>query len=71
MRFPEIITDGTNGTLIPPNDPESMANAILNMLKNSETLKTIGETNQHKAKSLFRTEVMTQKLIDLYKELLI
>jgi glycosyltransferase involved in cell wall biosynthesis len=45
----EIIKDGVNGFIIPPNDTESLANKMNWVLENRETLKEIRVNNQAKA----------------------
>ncbi|MFT5387698.1 MAG: glycosyltransferase involved in cell wall biosynthesis [Candidatus Omnitrophota bacterium] len=66
---PEILTDNINGKLIPPNNAQSLADAILSLMNDTKRLKVIGEANQNKALSLFTKEIMQQKVTTLYKEL--
>ncbi|MFM1754934.1 MAG: hypothetical protein RLZZ236_1873 [Bacteroidota bacterium] len=45
----EIIEDGINGFIIPPNDSVSLANKMIWVMDNRDTAQTIGARNQKKA----------------------
>ncbi len=47
--IPESLTDEKEGILVPPNDPESLAQGIIRMLKNPETAKNYGTAGRKKA----------------------
>jgi glycosyltransferase involved in cell wall biosynthesis len=49
-----VVVDGFNGRIIPPNDPEALAEAILDFYNNPEQLKAMGEnfTWEHYRKRL-------------------
>lgn len=50
---PEIVEDGFNGFLTTPNDPASLANAILRILDDSELLRDMGENGRRRALEKF------------------
>lgn len=63
----EIIDDPANGTLVPASDPEALANAILELLDDSDRCTIIGETNARKARLEFSRETMAERFLDLYR----
>lgn len=64
----EIVKNNYNGLVIPPNNPELMASAILKILNNSE-LKTNLEKNAYLlAQQELSFDYMMQKTINLYQK---
>ncbi|NPV27284.1 MAG: glycosyltransferase family 4 protein [Firmicutes bacterium] len=59
----EIVIDGETGFLVPPGEPDRLANAIIMALKQRETLskKAVQYVNQH-----FSIEAMGRKVLDVY-----
>ena len=46
--LPEVVTDGVNGLLIPPQDPEALAQALARLLDDPALAKKLGENaRQH------------------------
>ncbi|MCD6519629.1 MAG: glycosyltransferase [Anaerolineae bacterium] len=43
VALPEIVRDGYNGLIVPPNKPEEMAQAILRLLRNPSLAKEMGQ----------------------------
>lgn len=67
--IPEIITDGFNGILVPPQDELALANAILNLIENKELRRRIGESALENRKE-FDISVTVERNIALYQQLL-
>ena len=44
--IPEIIRDGYNGCLVPPNDPQALAQGILNLAKDADVRRRMGENGR-------------------------
>lgn len=65
----DIVTDET-GILVPVNDPESLANAILLLMHHPETRKTMGQAGNKRVKQFFTIEKTLGKIYDVYDELL-
>ncbi|MDN5312645.1 MAG: hypothetical protein PWQ68_1618 [Thermoanaerobacteraceae bacterium] len=63
----EIITDGIDGFLVPPNEPHLFANAIEQAILNKKTISIQSRKSIEKKYSL---EVMGENLIKIYNELL-
>ena len=47
--LPEAITDGVEGLLVPPNDSEALAEAIVNILNNEDIAERMGRAGKKKA----------------------
>ena len=64
------IIDGYNGSLVPPRDPEAIAQKILELAENPEKTKEMGKKARQLAEEKFNIEIRTKMIITLYKELL-
>jgi glycosyltransferase involved in cell wall biosynthesis len=64
------IIDGYNGFLVPPRDPEAIAQKILELLENPEKTKEMGKKARQLAEEKFDIEIRVKKIVTLYKELL-
>ena len=66
----EAITDGKNGFLVPVEDDAAAAEKLLALLRNPERAVEIGECGRSSVQTRFSAEVMIQKLIAVYRDLL-
>ncbi len=66
----EMIQDGVTGYLVPPSDSQSMANAIINLLRNPEKAMAMGVAGREVVKEKFTVETMVKKYEELYFSLL-
>ena len=66
----EAITDGKNGFLVPVEDNAAAAEKLLALLRNPERAVEIGECGRSSVQTRFSAEVMIQKLIAVYRDLL-
>jgi glycosyltransferase involved in cell wall biosynthesis len=64
------IIDGYNGSLVPPRDPEAIAQKILYLSENPEKTKEMGKKARQLAEEKFNIEIRVKKIVTLYKELL-
>ena len=67
---PEIVIDGETGTLIPPEDPDKLAEAIIYHLENPEISKKMGEMGYERVGIYFSLSQMLDKVMNIYKEVL-
>ena len=67
---PEVVADGINGRLVPPGNPEILARAILNMIAQPETLKTMGEQGRALVLGKFTFERQWSQYEQLFDEIL-
>lgn len=64
----EIVIDRETGTLVPPEDPDKLAEAIVYHLNHPETAKKMGEKGYARVKQYFSLTQMLDKVMDIYKE---
>ncbi len=65
----EAVTDGVNGFLTPPGDPQAMAAALLRLLEDSVLARRMGEAGRRKAGE-FSAHRMVSDIAALYDTLL-
>ena len=80
MGIPAVVTDvkgnreavvhDRNGLLVPLGDPLALAEAIIDLLTNSEKAKRMGEEAYRMARERFDERVVFGKVIDEYSRLL-
>jgi len=65
----EVIEDGENGYLVPPNDEISLADAIDRMIGiKSKERYIMGLKNKEKIKKIYSTKKMVQHYLDIYEK---
>jgi glycosyltransferase involved in cell wall biosynthesis len=67
--IPTVVIDGETGLLVPPEDPEALARAVIELLKSAERRALMGEAGRRRAEE-FSLPVMERRLLDLYRDLL-
>jgi len=67
---PEAVRHGMTGLLVPPEDPSALANAVLELLSDSERANAMGEAGRRLAASEFSTENTVAKVVEIYRRLL-
>lgn len=65
---PEQIVDGETGILIPPDDPQAMADAIGKLLKNEELRIRMGQAGRKRFEQEFTFEPYYERLMKVYEE---
>ena len=65
----EIITDGKNGFLVPPKQPESLAEKILTLIDNPTLRHTLAECAADTARQNFDETVILRQYVELYENL--
>lgn len=68
---PEVVDDGRTGFLVPLNNTDELANAIIKILNDKEIAQKMGEEGYKKARRDFSLESMLQNYMNLYEELMI
>ncbi len=68
--IPEIIEHGKTGLLVRPRDPESLANAIEELLDNPQKAARLASAGRDIALSKFTADHMVQGTIEVYEKLL-
>ena len=62
----EVVEQGVNGLLVPPNQPEALATAILMLLSDPATALRMGQAGRLKFESEFTLDTMVRKYEELY-----
>jgi glycosyltransferase involved in cell wall biosynthesis len=63
----DVVIDGYNGKIIPPNDPDALAEAILNFYTNPEQLRVMGENGRRRVAENFTWEHYRKRLAEAYR----
>ena len=66
--IPEIITDGVNGQLVPPDDPEALAAALLCLDRDPQLARRLALEGQDTVRERFDGEVFASSLSALFRE---
>ena len=67
---PELVEDGLTGFLVPPRDPEALAQAILRLTKDHDLCQRMGQAGQRKALERFDISQAARGYENLYSTLL-
>ena len=67
---PGVIEDGETGFLVPPSNPNMLANACLVLIKDPELRKRIGQAGYTHVQEKYGMDLMVNKTISLYQSLL-
>lgn len=68
--IPEIITDGQTGRLVPPANPEALAEGIIEMLTHNERAQRLANRGQEMVRQKFSVEAMVARNIEVYQTIL-
>ena len=66
----EIIEDGISGFLVPPNDPNALAQKIDYLISNLDTAKKIGQIARKRVEECFSIQINIKKIEQLYTNIL-
>ena len=64
----ELVNHGENGLLIPPRDPQALADNVLTCLEQTERTQKIGQNAKETVLTLFSLDRMINNYQDLYEE---
>jgi L-malate glycosyltransferase len=68
--IPEVVENDKTGLLVPPGDPKALSTALLRLLREPETARRLGEDAKKRYEELFRPEIVTRKLENLFEDLI-
>lgn len=68
--LPEIVSDGETGLLVPPCDPDALAQALALLLSDYALRRHMGLLAEDRLETRFSAERMVSQTVALYKELL-
>lgn len=66
----EIVESGVDGILVRPFDTESLLAELRSLLASPATIQAMGEAGRAKQKRLYGIDAMTQRTIDVYREVM-
>lgn len=64
--IPEVVEDGVTGVLVPPDDPEALANAVVSLLSNAPRMKAMGRAGAQRVCERFTWGKVAQRVVDGY-----
>jgi glycosyltransferase involved in cell wall biosynthesis len=68
--IPEIVDDGKTGVLIPPNEPQALADAAIKLLEDPELMKKMGEAGHKKMKEEMDWDKIAERILErVYRRL--
>lgn len=67
---PEVIQDGTTGLLVPPEDPDRLAGAIVRLLKEPSLREALGQRAKQYVKDRFSRDLMVERTLEAYQKVL-
>jgi len=68
--IPEVVDDGETGYIVPPRNPQKLAEAIIELLTDKEKRKKMGENAYRKTKEELYWDNIAVKTIEVYKKAL-
>lgn len=66
---PEVVTDGEHGLLVPIEDPDALAAALVRIAENPDLRRTLGEAGRKRVEKEFTFVEMTRKYQAIYDRL--
>ena len=66
--LPEVVEDGVTGTLVPPGDPEALAQAICTALEDTGKSNDMAERGRKIARQQFSWDATARQLIGIYEK---
>ena len=67
--IPWQVSEGHTGLLVPPDNPEELAQALLQMLRQPARAREMGLAGRRVALQRFHPDVVAAKTVALYQEL--
>ncbi len=67
--IPELIEDGKDGILVPPENPKALARAISNLLENEELREKLSKAAYRKVREKYSIDTYSVHMLDFYKSL--
>jgi glycosyltransferase involved in cell wall biosynthesis len=68
--IPEIVEDGDTGTLVPVRDHTAMAHAIVELLRDSDRRRRMGDAGFARVSARFTVERMVEETAKTYERVL-
>jgi len=66
--MPEYIDNGINGIVIPPNDSDALAGALIDLLSHHEKRQDFAKKARKKSLNIFKKEIVSEKMVTFYRK---
>ena len=66
----DVVVEGETGYMVPPRDPDRLAERLLELLSDPQKAHTMGQAGRRRAEEDFRVEDTNRRLLCLYQNLL-
>jgi glycosyltransferase involved in cell wall biosynthesis len=67
--IPEVVADGVTGLLVPPKDPDLLAEAIVRLLQDRALVESLGAAGFERVRHRFTVERMVEETLAVYERL--
>jgi glycosyltransferase involved in cell wall biosynthesis len=64
----EVVADGHSGTLVPPDEPEALADALAELLKDPDRAARMGAAGRQRVERLFTLDRFLDRILEVYTE---
>ncbi len=68
--IPEVVSDGINGILVPPRNPQDLAKAVLTILQNNDLAKKLTQAGRETVEKRFTVERMVEGTLEVYRKVM-
>ncbi len=68
--LPEVVREGTTGLLVPPGDPQALANAIIALLDDPQWRATIGRAGRQWVLDNYQWQASVERMLTVYEQAL-
>lgn len=68
--IPEVVEDGKSGLLVPPEDPQALADALIKLIEHPDLLRNMGRYNKQLSMEKFSWSAIAKKTVALYESLI-
>jgi glycosyltransferase involved in cell wall biosynthesis len=65
--LPEIVEDGVTGVVVPPDDPEALAAAVVELVRDPARAAALGAAGRERALAAFSQDRCTDRVEELYR----
>jgi glycosyltransferase involved in cell wall biosynthesis len=65
--LPEVVQDGVTGILVPPKDPNALADAVIRLLRDSDLRRRMGDAGRERVLKEFRVDRIVEQTLKVYQ----